>query len=125
MTPSLGRLVLYTKKVPEMVAFYRDHFGYAEYTREGDRITELAPPGPGGVALLLHPAAKSQRVGQAQVKLVFDVPDVRAFAHAAEKSGLIFGPIHDGGGYDFANSKDPSGNSVQISSRAFVGKGTA
>ena len=119
MTASLGRLVLYTRQMPEMVAFYRDHFGYSERRREGDRITELVPPGD-GAALLLHPAAKGQRAGQAQVKLVFDVEDVPAFMDKAAKDGLVFGPLHDGGGYLFANTKDPSGNSVQISSRLHV-----
>ena len=119
MTASLGRLVLYTKRLPEMVAFYGDHFGYTTRVRDGDRITELVPPA-GGVTLLLHKAAKGQREGQAQVKLVFDVKDVPAFIDAAREQGLVFGPIHDGIGYSFANTKDPSGNSVQISSRSYV-----
>lgn len=126
MTASLGRLVLYTKCLPDMVAFYRDHFGYSERSREGDRITELVPPGT-GATLLLHPAARGQRVGQAQVKLVFDVDDVTRFAEVSATRGLVFGPVHDGGGYEFANTKDPSGNSVQISSRSkhIPGQGVA
>ena len=40
------------------------------------------------------------------------------FARAAEQ-GLDFGAIHKGDGYLFANARDPAGNSVSVSSRAF------
>jgi hypothetical protein len=53
------------------------------------------------------------------VKLVFDVPDVASFVKNAAKNGLLFGPLHDGGGYNYANAKGPSGNSISVSSRAF------
>jgi predicted enzyme related to lactoylglutathione lyase len=119
MTPSLSRLILYTKHVPEMIDFYGGHFGYAARHIPNDRIVELVPPADGAV-LLLHPAAKSQKEGQVLVKLVFDVEDVEAFCAEARSKGLEFGPIHRGEGYVFANAKDPSGNSVSISSRAFV-----
>ena len=51
------------------------------------------------------------------VKLVFDVQDVGAFAAA----NPAYGKVHKVPGYEFANAKDPSGNSVQVSSRAFSG----
>ena len=60
-----------------------------------------------------------QGAGQSQVKLVFDVEDVAAFRAEAETGGLVFGPIHQADGYDFSNARDPAGNPVQISSRAF------
>jgi predicted enzyme related to lactoylglutathione lyase len=119
MSPSLSRLILYTKRVPEMIDFYGAHFGYTARHIAGDRIVELLPPVDGAV-LLLHPAAKSQKEGQALVKLVFDVADVEAFCREAGTKGLEFGPIHRGDGYVFANAKDPSGNSVSVSSRAFA-----
>ena len=53
------------------------------------------------------------------VKLVFDVEDVSAFCESAKTQGLDFGKIHEAGGYQFANAKDPSKNSIQVSSRAF------
>ena len=119
MAIPLGRLVIYTRKIEEMVAFYTAHFGFVAVRQEGDRIVELRPGG-GGAALLLHPASKGQKVGQSLVKLVFDVEDVAAFRTAAAQAGLVFGPLHRVDGYCFANAKDPSGNSIQISSRAFV-----
>ncbi|MEM1387056.1 MAG: VOC family protein [Pseudomonadota bacterium] len=93
MTPPLGRLVIYTKKIDEMVAFYTRHFGFRPLRRAGDRIVELIPPGA-GAAILLHPAARGQKEGQALVKLVFDVEDVAAFCQAAKTDGLAFGKVH-------------------------------
>jgi len=113
----LGRLVLYTARLEEVAAFYTRHFGYRRHDDPADRITELRHPT--GPALLLHPAAKGQRAGHSAVKLVFDTPDVAAFCAEAADRGLDFGPVHAAQGYSFANAKDPAGNSVQVSSRAF------
>ncbi|NVO57268.1 VOC family protein [Rhodobacteraceae bacterium B1Z28] len=118
-SPAITRLILYTKRIDEMVRFYETHFGYTAHRIEGDRIIELKPCS-GGVHLLLHPAGKAAREGQAVVKLVFDVPDVPAFCAQALKQGLVFGAIHKADGYQFANAKDPSRNSISVSSRAFV-----
>lgn len=101
-----------------MSAFYRKHFGYSIQADPDDRIIELVPP-QGGAILMLHPLAKSQKAGQVLVKLVFEVRDVDAFRDRADREGLKFGPSHKGDGYVFANAKDPSGNSISISSRGF------
>lgn len=114
--PPLTRLTLYTRKIPEMVAFYGVHFGYQAFGAPGDRIVELRPPGP-GVTLNLHPLAKGQKSGQVLVKLGFDVDDVIAFAATAAQNGLLFGKPFRGDGYLFANAKDPAGNSISITSR--------
>ena len=37
----------------------------------------------------------------------------------AAAQGLAFGAIHKGDGYAFANAKDPAGNPVSVSSRAY------
>ncbi|MFK7764187.1 MAG: VOC family protein [Roseobacter sp.] len=116
MTPPLSSLILYTAKTDEMIAFYVTHFGYRVAHVPGDRITELHPP-EGGVALLLHPAAKGMRQGQASVKLVFACDHVETFCETAAARGLHFGKRHTADGYVFANAKDPSGNSVSISGR--------
>ncbi|MCL6285294.1 VOC family protein [Ruegeria sp. 2012CJ41-6] len=121
MQPPLSRLVLYTKRMDEMVAFYETHFGYRARRQKGDRIVELVPPGP-GVHLMLHPAGKATREGQVTVKLVFDAPDVAAFCAKARDRGLEFGPIHEADGYGFANAKDPSNNAISVSGRAFAGR---
>jgi len=117
MQAGLGRIIIYTKRIDEMVAFYTTLFGYSRQDVPGDRIVELRPPAS-GMPILLHPAARSQKQGQACVKLVFDVADVSAFCADAADAGFAFGTIHGADGYHFANCKDPSGNSVSVSSRA-------
>lgn len=118
-TPPLARLTLYTRRIPEMIAFYRLHFGYSAFQEPGDRIVELRPPGA-GLILHLHQMAKSQKEGQVLVKLGFDVEDVVAFAAEAAKDGLVFGKPFKANGYLFANAKDPAGNSISITSRAWA-----
>ncbi len=112
----LNRVLIYTRRVEEMVAFYHLHFGFTAVQAEGDRIVELTDP-DGGTGLLLHPAGKGQKQGQSLVKLVFTVPDVVAFCQAAGAKGLEFGPVHHGDGYEFANARDPSGNPVSVTTR--------
>lgn len=119
MAVPLGRIIIYTKKLEELAEFYCKHFGFTALHHEGDRLVELNPPTV-GVSILLHPASKGQKEGQSLMKLVFDVEDVEAFCLDAEKQGLLFGAIHHCTGYAFANAKDPSNNSVSVSSRAFV-----
>jgi predicted enzyme related to lactoylglutathione lyase len=118
MTAPLNRVTIYTNRIPEMVAFYGRHFGYATLEIPGDRLIELRPPGP-GLIIQLHQAGKGRKQGQSLVKLVFDVEDVPAFCQAAKKKGLTFGALHKGDGYVFANARDPSGNPIAVSGRAF------
>lgn len=72
-----------------------------------------------GAAILIHQAAKSVKLGQAGIKLMFSVEDVEAHKVRCAQAGLIFGATHQANGYVFSNTKDPDGNSVGISSRAF------
>ena len=80
-----------------------------------DGWLELASPS-GGCTIALHRAAKSQKSGAA-IKLVFAVKNVQAFVRESQKQGLQFGVIHRADGFEFANAKDPAGNSISISSR--------
>lgn len=119
METVINRLIIYTRKIDEMIAFYSDHFGYSAHRQDDDRIVELRPP-KGGLILMLHPASKGQKEGQVLLKLVVDVPDVPAFSDRLRSQGVAVGPLHQGDGYVFANLKDPSQNSVSLSSRAFA-----
>ena len=119
MGSPLGRIVIYTKKMDAMAAFYAKHFGFAVLHVEGDRIVELEAQGS-STSILLHSASTNQKEGQVLVKLVFDVQNVPEFCAQALNEGLKFGKVHKVGGYEFANAKDPSGNAIQVSSRAFV-----
>ncbi len=114
----LNRVVIYSKNPQKMADFYVRHFLFvAEPDHDGSMINLI--PSTGGARITLHPSAKSQRMGQVLVKLSFDARDVAGFKEKAAKAGLSFGKIWQADGYEFANAKDPDGNSVQISSRAF------
>lgn len=119
MSPPLGRLIIYTSKVEDMVAFYCRHFGFEVLRLNGDRIVELISQ-VSGANILLHPMSEGRKEGQTLVKLVFDVDDVESFCRTAKERGLTFGSIHKADGYIYANAKDPAKNSVTVSSRAFV-----
>ncbi|MCK8464024.1 VOC family protein [Aliiroseovarius sp. S1339] len=119
MSAQLGRIIIYTKRTEELVAFYCQHFGFEVRRLDGDRIVELVPKGA-GASILLHPMSEGRKEGQTLVKLVFDVEDVEGFCRVSKERGLPFGSIHRADGYCFANTKDPAKNSVSISSRAFV-----
>lgn len=118
----LDRIIVYTKRMEEMAAFYTSLFDYEAVATPGDRVVELRSRS-GGLTLLLHPAATGQRAGQALVKLVFAVEDVALARNHLLDRGLDVGPIHRAHGYAFANLKDPANNSVSISSRAFRQEG--
>jgi predicted enzyme related to lactoylglutathione lyase len=115
---ALKRLILYARDVEGTVAFYAKHFGFQVLRLPGDRIVELVAVG-GGANIMVHAAAKRVRTGQVTVKLVFDVEDVSGFCERSAGNGLIFGAVHSADGYSYANGKDPCGNNIQVSSRAF------
>jgi catechol 2,3-dioxygenase-like lactoylglutathione lyase family enzyme len=106
------------RDVDRSAVFFSTHFGFTALDDPSDRITELVPT-EGGSRIMLHKAGKGQKFGQVLVKLVFDVEDIPGFCKDAKSKGLNFGSIHEADGYTFANAKDPDGNSIQISSRAF------
>lgn len=121
MSASLGRVIIYTKKIEEVTDFYCKFFGFEALHLDGDRIVELIPK-QGGAHIMLHPMSASRKEGQTLVKLVFDVEDVEAFCADSAERGLVFGSVHRAEGYCFANAKDPAKNSVSVSSRAFVAR---
>lgn len=118
MAAFLNRILLYARDVPTTSAFYQRVFGMVVAADDGDGIVELASP-DGGARLLIHRAAKSVKLGQVGIKLVFDVRDIDGFRQRAAELGTAFGPSHQADGYSFANAKDPDGNNVSISSRAW------
>lgn len=119
MQPVLSRIMLYVKDVQTTCDFYENHFGFIAERAADDRVVELMPANC-GVIIMVHPAAKGVKVGQVTVKLVFDIEDVDGFMKKSLAKGLAFGTIHKAKGYTFANAKDPDGNSISISSRAFA-----
>ena len=118
MAAALNRIILYVRDVEASISFYEKHFGFRALRLPGDHIVELVAAS-GGANLMIHAAGKGVKLGQVAVKLVFDVEDVEAFRDAAAKERLVFGPAHLADGYSYANARDPSGNNIQVSSRAF------
>ena len=115
----LGRILLYVRDIEAVADFYALHFGFRVRRERNDRVVELESPAGTGANIMLHPLGRGRKGGQTVAKLVFDVPDVDAFCARAAAQGLVFGVIHKGDGYAFANARDPAGNSVSVSSRAF------
>ena len=117
MSTPLGTIIIYARDMKKTAQFYSRHFGFETTGEIEEGLIELRSTA--GAGILIHQAAKSVKVGQVTVKLSFHVQDVPAFMARASTEGLAFGPAHQANGYLFANAKDPDGNSVSISSRAF------
>ncbi|MTH96435.1 VOC family protein [Roseibium sp. RKSG952] len=115
----LNRITLYVRDVDAVADFYQEHFRHKVVREDNDRLVELVPADDNGFTLQLHPLAKGRKAGQSLVKLVFSVHDVEAFCRQSARRGLVFGPIHPYPGYAFANAKDPAGNAISVSSRAY------
>jgi predicted enzyme related to lactoylglutathione lyase len=118
MTAPLGTIIIYARDMKRTALFYSRHFGFETTGEIAEGLIELTAPA-GGAGILIHQAAKSVKVGQVTVKLSFHVQDIPEFIAQASSDGLEFGPPHAANGYLFANAKDPDGNSLSISSRAF------
>jgi predicted enzyme related to lactoylglutathione lyase len=115
----IARVILYVKDVAGVAAFYERHFGLRRLAGGSVGWIELATE-DGGCTVALHKAAVSQKSGAA-MKLVFGVEDVETFKAERERDGLRFGVVHRADGVQFANAKDPAGNSIQISNRGMKG----
>ena len=118
MATPLGTIIIYARDMKKTALFYSRHFGFETTGEVEEGLIELTAT-DGGAGILIHQAAKSVKTGQVTVKLSFHVQDVPAFIARASAEGLEFGPAHKANGYLFANAKDPDGNSISISSRAF------
>jgi hypothetical protein len=103
------------KDIPKVARYYQRHFGMKPLPSQTEGWLEMTS-GSGGCNVALHQASSAQKSGAA-IKIVFGVADVRRFKSKREADGLKFGPVHMAGDFEFANAKDPAGNSVQISSR--------
>ena len=110
----ITRLALYVRDMPRIAEFYATHFGFAaRFSAKKDKA--VLSPADGGCHLVLLQASKGHKIGQSTVKIIFDVPDVEAAKEAHAQKGLKFGPILRGPDYQFANTRDPAKNLIQIS----------
>jgi predicted enzyme related to lactoylglutathione lyase len=113
--PQIARVILYVKDIPKVAAFYERYFAMQRLPGASTGWLELAS-GSGGCTIALHQASVAQKSGAA-MKLVFGVADVKGFKRAKELEGLKLGVVHEAEGFEFANGKDPAGNSISVSSR--------
>jgi predicted enzyme related to lactoylglutathione lyase len=111
----ISRIILYVRDIPKVAAFYQTHFGLQPLPGADEGWLELGSPN-GGCRIALHQAAVSQKRGS-EIKIVFAVRDVRKFTTERAAFGLKFGAVHHTGSHEFANARDPAGNSIQVSSR--------
>ena len=117
MRSPLNAIMIYVKDMDRTADFYWKFFTLAS-TGKVEGLIQLSSTG-GGPIILIHHAAKTVKLRQVAVKLVFAVEDVEAFKAKSAERGLKFGSVHQADGYAFANAKDPDKNSVSISSRAY------
>jgi len=118
MTMARTTLLIYAKDMQRTAQFYVRHFGYTSDCDVVDGLIALQPL-HGGAEILVHQATKSLKFGSAVLKLSFSVADVDQFVAKAAAKGLDFGPVHQANGYAFANTKDPDGNAISVSSRQY------
>ena len=122
LSPPITRVILYVKNVSAVSAFYQKYFRMTPLPGATSGWVELAGAA-GGCNIALHQAAKTQKSGSA-VKLVFGVDDVRGLKTELEHAGMRLGVVHAVDGVEFANAKDPAGNSIQISNRGMSRAGS-
>jgi len=117
MHSSLNAIMIYAKDMARTTDFYQRYFGLTS-SGEVEGLIKLGSA-KGGPVILIYQAAKSVKLGQVVVKLVFAVKYVDAFKAKSAALALTSGSTRQANGYAFANAKDPDKNSISISSRAY------
>ncbi|WP_229007012.1 VOC family protein [Methylophilus sp. Leaf408] len=74
MPALLTTIIIYARNIHKTVAFYSHHFGFETTGAITEGLVELKAS-QGGINILVHQAAKSVKLGQAGVKLSFDVEE--------------------------------------------------
>ena len=111
MTMRMSRVMLFTKNMPAMTAFYRDVLGLKLVTDEkGFREFDA-----GGCRIALHNG--TSRIGDRPPKLVFYADDVAAARAALVARGARLGTVMSGAGLVRCEGKDPDGNPIGLSNR--------
>ncbi|MFM9874126.1 MAG: VOC family protein [Fimbriimonadaceae bacterium] len=108
----ISRLILFVGDVEGVAKFYERHFGMARIGEEEGWI-ELDGEGCG---LALH-ARKGANGKGSNAKVCFAVEDVASERVRLEGEGLEFHYSFEWRGMNFADTRDPAGNAVQISDR--------
>ena len=107
----LKRIVLFTLRMPQMAAFYRDVLGLRQIA-DNPGWKEFAA---GGCNVALHNG--TSEVGRRPPKMSFYASNVAAARELLIKRGAKMGKVRSGAGIDLCEGKDPDGNPLQLSSR--------
>lgn len=108
----LARVIFFVDDVEGVAAFYEQHFGLV---RVGEEKGWIELDG-GGCGLALH-ARKGADGEGSNAKICFAVEDVASERARLEAAGLEFHYSFEWRGMNFADTRDPAGNAVQISDR--------
>jgi catechol 2,3-dioxygenase-like lactoylglutathione lyase family enzyme len=111
MTLSMRRIVLFTKNMPEMVAFYSDILGFV-LIKDEPGWKELDAK---GCVIALHNG--SSQVGRRPPKIGFWTGDVAAAREELIGRGARLGQVMSRSGLTRCEGKDPDGNPFSISDR--------
>jgi catechol 2,3-dioxygenase-like lactoylglutathione lyase family enzyme len=111
MKMKMRRVILFTRKIDRMTAFYRDVMGLKLITDEKG-WKELAAGG--GVRIALHSGPPTPPVKGP--KLGFMTKDVAKLQTQLNARGGRFGKVRPGA-YQLCDGKDPDGNAISLSNR--------
>lgn len=111
MTLSMRRIVLFTKDMPGMIAFYGDVLGLS-LLKDEPGWTEFDA---NGCVIALHNG--SSQVGKRPPKIGFWTANVAATREALIARGAKLGKVMSGSGLTRCEGKDPDGNPYSISNR--------
>ena len=111
MTLKLRRIILFTRNMKAMAAFYGDSLGLPLVTDE-DGFKEFDG---GGCRIALHNGPS--KIGGRPPKLVFYSDNVAATREALMARGLKLGKVLAQAALVRCEGKDPDGNPLQISNR--------
>ena len=112
MPLKLRRIILFTRNMQAMLAFYRDSPRSSACHRRG-RFQGILDAG--GCRIALHNGASE--VGARPPKLVFYADDVTAMRETLIAHGVKLGKVLSQAGLIRCEGKDPDGNPLQISNR--------
>jgi len=110
MAMKMARVILFTRQIDAMSAFYGEVLGLKQVTNESTWREFDA----GGVRLALHSGPPSP--GAKGPKIAFYAKDVEAMRSALVARGARFGKVRPGE-FCLCDGKDPDGNPIQLSNR--------
>jgi catechol 2,3-dioxygenase-like lactoylglutathione lyase family enzyme len=112
MTLSMRRIILFTKNMPRMVAFYRDALGL-KLRKDEKGWKEFDA---GGCVIALHNG--TSEIGRRPPKIGFWADDIEAARRELVGRGVKMSKIISGAGLTRCEGKDPDGNPFSISDRS-------